>query len=226
MSQGLTYDVDIALVIDATGSMGGIIDRVKERALAFYEDLDRAMKDKGKFVDQLRVRVIAYRDFYFDSPDEALVASPFFTLPQDKDSFASFVRRLVASGGGDEPENGLEALAEAIRSPWSTGAVKRREVIVVWTDASCHKLEHSAGSKPSGYPGGMPKDLNELTDMWEGQTYVGTNSKRLIVYAPDAYAWSEIGTSWDNAIHYPSKAGEGLAEVQYSEFLDAIANSV
>ncbi len=72
----------------------------------------------------------------------------------------------------------------------------------------------------------MPKDLNELTDMWEGQTYVGTNSKRLIVYAPDAYAWSEIGTSWDNAIHYPSKAGEGLAEVQYSEFLDAIANSV
>lgn len=224
MSQGLTYDVDIALVIDATGSMSGIIDKVKDRALAFYEELDKAMKDKGKFVDQLRIRVIAYRDFYFDSPDEAFVASPFFTLPAEKENFASFVRRLAANGGGDEPENGLEALAEAIRSPWSSGAVKRRQVIVVWTDASTHKLEHPG--KPAGYPGGMPKDLNELTDMWDGQSYVNTSYKRLIIYAPDAYAWSEIGASWDNAIHYPSKAGEGLAEVDYLEFLNAIANSV
>jgi len=185
MSQGVTYTVDIVLVIDATGSMSGIIERVKERALNFYSDLDKMMKEKSKFVDQLRVRVIAFRDFYHDPPELALVASQFFVMPDQETDFASFVRRITADGGGDEPENGLEALAEAIRSPWATGAVKRRQVIVVWTDASTHQLEKNAGSKPRGYPTDAPADLNALTDMWEGQGYVDQSAKRLIIYAPD-----------------------------------------
>lgn len=226
MSQGVTYTVDIVLVIDATGSMSGIIERVKERALNFYSDLDKMMKEKSKFVDQLRVRVIAYRDFYHDPPEQALVASPFFVMPDQEADFAGFVRRITADGGGDEPENGLEALAEAIRSPWATGAVKRRQVIVVWTDASTHQLEKNNGSKPRGYPAEAPADLNALTDMWEGQGYVDQSAKRLIIYAPDSYAWSEIGNSWEQTAHTPSKAGEGLAEVDYAAILDVIAQSV
>ncbi len=224
--QGVTYTVDIALVIDATGSMAGIIDRVKEKALSFYSDLDATMKEKAKFVDQLRIRVVAYRDFYADAAEDSLVASPFFVLPDEAPGFADFVRRIVADGGGDEPETGLEALAEAIRSPWSTGASRRRQVIVVWTDASTHQLERNAGRKPRGYPADAPADFDALTDMWEGQDYVDTNAKRLIVYAPDSYAWSDIGNAWENAVHFPSKAGEGLAEVNYREILDAIAQSV
>jgi hypothetical protein len=224
--QGVTYSVDIVLVIDATGSMSRIIDRVKERALSFYTDLDIIMKEKSKFVDQLRIRVVAYRDFYADPPEDALHASPFFNLPEQAEAFASFVKRIKASGGGDEPETALEALAEAMRSPWASGSTRRRQVIVVWTDASVHPLEHLADHKPHGYPTGLPRDFDELTDLWEGQGTMDANAKRLIVYAPDAYAWTDIANAWENVIHNPSKAGEGLAEVDYKAILDAIAQSV
>lgn len=226
MNQGITYSVDIVLVIDATGSMDGIIDRVKDRALSFYGDLDVMMKEKSKLVDNLRLRVVVFRDFYADPPEDSLQASPFFALPDQAERFASFVRAVSANGGGDEPETALEALAEAMRSPWSTGAAKRRQVIVVWTDASAHKLEHMAGRKPRGYPENAPANFNELTDMWEGQDIVDANARRLIVYAPDAYPWNEIGSAWENTLYFPSKAGEGLAEVDYKAILDAIAQSV
>ena len=58
--QGLTYSVDIVLCIDATGSMGGLIDRAKANALRFYEDLNNAMSEKGKVIDNLRVKIVCF----------------------------------------------------------------------------------------------------------------------------------------------------------------------
>jgi hypothetical protein len=72
----------------------------------------------------------------------------------------------------------------------------------------------------------MAKDLNELTDWWHGQFGMSRGAKRLIVYSPDAYAWTDIATNWDNTIQYPSKAGDGLEEVDYKTILDSIAASV
>jgi hypothetical protein len=120
----------------------------------------------------------------------------------------------------------LEALAVAISSPWMTIGIKRRQVVVVWTDASTHPLEKAQGSKPSGYPADAPKDLDGLTDMWEGQGFVDENAKRLIIYAPDAYAWTDLATHWNNVLHFPSESGKGLSEMEYSEILDAIAQSI
>jgi hypothetical protein len=222
--QGLHYNVDIVMCIDATGSMSPIIERVKENALRFYDDLMETMQQKGKVIDTLRVRVIAFRDFYFDK-EKALEMSPFFVLPQEQNQFKAFVDSIVADGGGDEPENGLEALAMAIRSEWNKEGDKRRQIVIVWTDASTHPLELHAGAKPQAYPAGMPADFDELTDWWEGQ-YMSRAAKRLIIYSPDAYAWTDIANHWENTIHYPSKAGEGLSEVDYQTILDAIANSV
>jgi hypothetical protein len=222
--QGYTYSVDLVLCIDATGSMSPIIDEVKKSALSFYEDLEHEMKEKGKSIDSMRVRVIVFRDYYVDG-DMAMQTSDFYAMPEQRDAFASFVGGIVADGGGDEPESGLEALALAISSPWMTTGVKKRQVIVVWTDASAHQLE-KAGAKPTTYPGNMPKDLDALTDMWEGEGFVDANAKRLIIYAPDAYAWTTIANHWDNAVHFPSQAGAGLADREYREILDAIAQSI
>jgi hypothetical protein len=150
--------------------------------------------------------------------------SGFFLLPQDKEAFTSFVKTIRADGGGDEPENGLEALALAIKSDWATTGDRRRQIVVIWTDASAHPLEKDG--KPSGYPKNMPANLDELTDMWEGQGFVNHAAKRLIIYAPDAYAWTDIANNWENALHFPSKGGEGLAEIEYGEILDQIVRSV
>lgn len=224
--QGIKYSVDIVMCMDSTGSMGGIIDKVKSNVLRFHEDLARVMEEKEKVIDTLRVRGIAFRDYYHDDHDSAMHESPFFTLPEEKERLAAFIQTCRADGGGDEPESGLEALALAMKSDWSKSGDRRRQIIVVWTDASAHPLEKKADSKPSNYPVGMPATFSELTDLWEGQHPMNSSAKRLIVYAPDAQPWTDISNYWENTVHYPSKAGEGCGEVDYSAILDAIANSV
>ena len=223
--QGLNYTVDIIMCIDCTGSMAGIMDTVKTNALKFYPDLKSALDAKDKHVDTLRIKVIAFRDFYADG-SEALVESDFFTLPGDQSNFQSFVNSLEPKGGGDEPENGLEALALAIKSDWNKSGDKRREIVVMYTDASAHPLDKTS-DKPSFYPQGIPSNFNELTDIWSGQdTYVSQTAQRLIIYAPDCKPWSDISNEWENSIHYASRAGEGLQELDYETILSAIVKSV
>ena len=69
----------------------------------------------------------------------------------------------------------------------------------------------------------MPKDMSTLNDWWDE---MNENSKRLILFAPNERSWDYISSQWDNVVHYPSVAGNGLAERSYGEILDAIANSV
>ena len=222
--QGLKYTVDIVMCIDSTGSMAPIIEKVKSNAVRFYEDLMALMESKGKVIDTLRVKAISYRDYYYDE-DESMDVSPFFTLPKEKDDFKKFIDKIVAEGGGEEPESGLEAVALAIKSDWNKSGDKKRQIIVVWTDASTHPLEKDENNKPSNYPENIPSNFDELTDLWDGQ-YMGRSAKRLIIYSPDAYAWTDIANHWENTIQYPSKAGQGLNEVDYQTILDAIASSV
>ena len=75
----LKYNVDIAMCIDATGSMGSLLNTVKSNALSFYSDLTGAMAEKGKHIDQLRVRVIAFRDYIADG-ENAMLATDFYSL--------------------------------------------------------------------------------------------------------------------------------------------------
>ncbi len=220
--QGIQYSVDIVLCIDSTGSMQPIIDKVKAGAIRFYDDLKRIMDKKGKAVDNLRTKVIAFRDYYCDG-DKAMKESPFFDLPKEQDGFESFVKEIYADGGGDEPENGLEALALAMKSDWTKSGDKRRHLIVIWTDASCHPLEKEP--KSGTYPHDFPKNVNELTDMWEGQK-MDISAKRLVMFAPDSYYWTDIALYWKNTLHFPSKAGEGLSDVDYNTILETIVNSV
>lgn len=225
-NQGLKYNVDIVLCIDVTGSMHGILDTVKSRALKFYPDLVAALEEKDKNIENLRIKVIAFRDFYADGAD-ALSQSEFIDMESDAEKFNTLIHELEPTGGGDEPENGLEALALAMKSDWVRDGDRQRHIVVVWSDASTHPLEKELSSKPTNYPIDMPKDFNDLTDWWEGQTYMANSSaKRLIVFAPDSNAWTDIATHWEYTVHHISKAGEGLKEVEYKTILSAIVNSI
>ena len=62
----IKYNIDIVMVIDATGSMDSLIGTVKSNALTFYDDLTASMARKSKHVDQVRVRVIVFRDYIAD----------------------------------------------------------------------------------------------------------------------------------------------------------------
>lgn len=222
--RGLTYAVDIVFCIDVTGSMTPILDKVKANALRFYGDVQSNLVAKGKNIDELRVRVVAFRDVVADG-EAALQESSFFELPADQAGFSEFVNGLVPEGGGDAPESGLEATALAMTSPWTTRGDRRRQVIVVWTDQPAHPLDSSA--LPAAYADRVPADFSALTDMWEDpQGPLGSSSKRLILFAPDGPGWSDISGVWENVVHHPSQAGGGLSDVDYGTIIDSIGNSV
>ena len=222
--RGLSYAVDIVFCVDVTGSMTPILDQVKANALRFYGDVQSNLTAKGKAIDELRVRVVAFRDIAADG-EAALQESPFFELPAEETGFSGFVNGLVAEGGGDAPESGLEAVALAMTSPWTTRGDRRRQVIVVWTDAPAHPLDASA--VPPALAGRVPADFSALTDMWEDpQGPLGSSSKRLILFAPDGPGWSDISGVWENVVHHPSQAGSGLSDVDYGTIIDSIGNSV
>ncbi|MBD2776403.1 vWA domain-containing protein [Iningainema tapete] len=220
---GVRYAVDLVMCIDGTGSMFPIIEEVKASALSFYDKLEAKMAEKNKRIDQLRAKVIVFRDYWADPAEKVMVCSNFLNLRTQASDFAAFISEIVAEGGGDEPENGLEALGLALTSNWEKAQdfAKQRYVILMWTDASAHSLDK--GLKPSHYPQEIPQTFDELTDYW---SEIPKSAKRLILYAPDTNPWSVIGCSWDNAIHFPSKGGSGLEEFEFSEILDAIASSV
>jgi hypothetical protein len=222
--RGLSYAVDIVFCIDVTGSMTPIIDAVKTNALRFYDDVQTNLTAKGKNVDELRVRVIAFRDFVADG-EMALEESPFFALPAEQSGFSDFVNGLVAQGGGDAPESGLEAVALAVNSPWTNRGDRRRQVVVVWTDQPAHPLDPA--TVPAELRGRVPADFSALTDLWEDtQGPLGASSKRLILFAPDGPGWSDISGVWENVVHHPSQAGGGLSDVDYGTIIDSIGNSV
>ena len=223
----LGYAVDIVFVIDITGSMTPVIDQVKAGAMGFHDRLLEVMGAKDKYVSSLRLRVVAYRDYY-DNASDALFHTPFFALPDQATQFTTYVSGLYADGGGDEPESGLEGLALAMASDWERGLDRRRHVVVLFTDASAHPLEASASNPVPGYPTGIPRTFDALTDQWDDPQGMQMEyaAKRLLLYAPDVYPWNVISASWDNVLHYPSRAGHGLNDVQFGQIVDAIAGSV
>ena len=226
--QYMDYTVDMVFCIDATGSMEDftgsqkkIINMVKQNALNFYNDFSGVMSAKGKKARQLRVRVIAFRDYRADG-EHAMMVTDFFCLPQQEKEFEACINSIHADGGGDIPEDGLEALAYAIKSKWTTEGAKKRQVIVVWTDAGTHDLGYARASE--FYPRGMPANHSELNDWWDD--LMDADAKRLVLFTPNENGWSYIAQNWENTVHIPSVAGGGLAERGYGEILNAIANSV
>lgn len=230
---GLKYAVDIVLCIDATGSMRNLIDMVKKNALSLYNDIANGMATERKKISTFRVKVIAFRDYLADG-ENAMKYSRFFNLPEENELFQEVVNSIYASGGGDEPEDGLEALAYAMQSDWTNerDTEKRRQIIVVWTDASVHEI--GFGKEGKTYPKNMVKDFIELSDMWgDEQTnseFMDFRSKRLILFAPEevkgvSTLWNDVA-DWDNTITIPSRAGEGLQDITYNTIISAIVNSV
>lgn len=231
MMGGYEYLVDIVMCIDATGSMYRFLDNVKSRALSIHQQFTEAMEEKAGEVAQLRVKVIAFRDYGCDS--EPMVESKFFVLPEENDAFQSFVNSIEAKGGGDGPENALEALALALKSDWvvpdGQGNQKARHVVFMFSDAPALPLDARAGC--ASYPAGMPKDLAELGEWWEGvsQEFSGTYSvraSRFLAFVPEATPWPEI-QAWNR--YWPmfdAEVGGGLDNIDIVEALKILAGTI
>ena len=226
MKDYIYRSVDIILCIDLSKSMFPCINTIKHITHTFWPQLKERLERASKRVDKVRVKVLGFRDFEADG-DQALVESKFFevsddVLGEDKE-FEDFVKGLYPDGGGDEPENALEALALALKSDWTKEGLKRH-IVVMFTDASAHKLEDADTSNPY-YPADMPSTFDELGELWHEHMQ---KVKRMIIFAPEAYPWPLLHSEWEQVVYKPSAATDmGLAHAATNDAIFAsLVNSI
>ncbi|MGQ0738578.1 MAG: carboxypeptidase-like regulatory domain-containing protein [Bacteroidota bacterium] len=125
-SCGVTADVDIAFVVDATGSMGDEIEFLKLE----LEDVIRNTMEKHKFLS-LRAASVFYRD----KGDAYVTKNAGFN--DDLLKTLNFIKLQAAGGGGDTPEALDEALSTALDSlQWNPAA--RTRLLFLILDAPPH----------------------------------------------------------------------------------------
>ena len=222
---GTKRNIDVVFCIDGTGSMAPCIESVKSNARRFYLDFVKAMTDLGSEIDSMRVKIIVFRDYECDGLN-AMQISPFYELPSDDAEFADFMNKVSASGGGDIPENGLEALYFAMKSEFTTGA-KDRQVIALFTDAEALDLGERKSSPD--YPTDMV-DMIGLGDLWacvtqDSSLKLREKNKRLVLFAPAGSKYESLKTKFNRSVFEPVSMDKGLGDIDFSEIIKIIAAS-
>ena len=222
---GTKRNIDMVFCIDGTGSMSPCIDNVKENARKFHTEFVSAMTDMGSEIDSMRVKVIVFRDYGTDGA-ESMAESPFFELPTDSADFEKFLADVSASGGGDAPENGLEALYFAMKSDFTTGA-KDRQVIVLFTDDDALDLQERKGA--DGYPDDMV-DMDGLIQTWgcksqDASFKLRERLERLVVFAPESTKYKGLTEKLKRSVFVPVNMEDGLKEIDFQEIIKIIAAS-
>jgi uncharacterized protein YegL len=113
--------VEVAFVLDTTGSMGALIDGAKRKIWS----IATAIVDSNPDAD-IRMGLIAYRDIGDDYVTQKV------DLTTDIQDLYARLLELKARGGGDWPESVNEALDVAVNKlQWSGGGDTRRIVFLV-----------------------------------------------------------------------------------------------
>jgi hypothetical protein len=124
--------VEVAFVLDTTGSMSGLIEGAKRRIWTIARRIG-----EGRPRPDLRIALIAYRDL-----GDAYVTRV-FDLTGDMDQVYQNLTSFQASGGGDAPEHVSAALSDAVHKvSWSRRA--GMQVIFLVGDAPPH-LDYQDG---------------------------------------------------------------------------------
>src|SRR5690606_11619903 len=121
----LPTKLDIALAIDATGSMGDELEYLKVE----IRDIAEAISRHCPNVDQ-RFALVVYRD----NGDQYVTRT--FDFTGDLDDFQRDLSKQSAGGGGDYPEAMDAAMADAAKLSWRKGDTARVTFLVA--DAPPH----------------------------------------------------------------------------------------
>jgi len=122
--------LDVVFLVDATGSMTPFWQAAREGVEGLAARLAR---HAGKSGVDVRFRLVAFRDH--GSASEQVLTR--FALAGE-DALRRDLASIAVSGGGDEPEAGLDALDEGLNSAWRGDALSTRIVFLV-SDAPFHE---------------------------------------------------------------------------------------
>ena len=130
--------VEVAFVLDTTGSMGGLIDGAKRKIWSIARRIG-----EGRPRPDLRIALVGYRDL----GDEYVTRVHDFS--RDMDEVHERLMAFQASGGGDTPEHVSAAMGAAVQQlSWSQGPAL--QIIFLVGDAPPH-LDYQDGHDYARY---------------------------------------------------------------------------
>ena len=135
---GNEKDVDLAFVIDSTGSMDDSINHVRDNITQFA----RYLEEQGL---NLRMSVMEYRDIEEDGPDSTKLH--YFTYSPWYDSTDRLIETLdeiVVDGGGDDDETPIDALDGLLSQEGMNWRSTAHKFAFLLTDAD-YKVDNSCG---------------------------------------------------------------------------------
>jgi hypothetical protein len=113
--------VEVAFVLDTTGSMGDLIDGAKRKIWSIANTIVETNPEAD-----IAMALVAYRD---RGDDYVVKTEP---LSEDLQGIYGRLVRLEADGGNDTPESVNQALAEAVNGlQWSSGDDTKRIIFLV-----------------------------------------------------------------------------------------------
>ena len=124
---GAPARIEVAFVLDTTGSMGGLIDGAKRKIWGIADEIRKAHPNA-----EIRIGLVGYRDrgdvYVTDKTD----------LSTDIHDVYGKLLQYQAQGGGDWPESVNEALAVAVNGLTWTKTPDTRRIVFLVGDAPPH----------------------------------------------------------------------------------------
>lgn len=136
--------INVALIVDTTGSMQSIIDSVRDGLTKFVDEIAATNA-------RLRISLIDYKDIDMDGKDTTILHySPALSIwfeNEDVEALKAEIDKLGATGGGDSPESAVDALANLIEPDvmtFNSAAAKFAFLVTdaTYKDDNTHELEN------------------------------------------------------------------------------------
>lgn len=188
--------IEVAFVLDTTGSMSGLIDNARRKIWSIANTISRANPDAD-----VRMGLVAYRDF----GDDYVVRT--FQMTPDLQEVNALLWKFRASGGGDGPEAVNEALDAGVsKIQWSHSSDTRRLLFLVG-DAPPH-MDYQGPHYPEILKEARKHDITvntvqagdwrETRQYW--QTIARMGGGRYIAIAQDGGLTTHYDSPWDDEI--------------------------
>lgn len=157
---------DIVFLMDATGSMGNCIQRLKDNVMVFFRSLTEKVAGANSVVPikDWRAKVVGFRDYEADGAADWFVDNQF---TRDVGELQRQLDALEAFGGGDAPESLLDAIYAVASMPKSGSAMEdpgmwrarndAARAVIVFTDAP-----YKPTMRAPGCAGGTINDVTNI----------------------------------------------------------------
>ncbi|XP_070579987.1 uncharacterized protein [Ptychodera flava] len=134
--------LDLAFVMDCTGSMSSYINEARKNIQNIVEEI------VAKEMSDIHLAMVEYRDH---PPQDSSFVTRVMDFTPSLKNMQKTMDKMSASGGGDGPEAVADGLHKALNLKWRPGATK---VCVLIADAPPHGLGDGGDGFPKGCPAG------------------------------------------------------------------------